>query len=77
MVIPKVDTGNKTCQCLDIPLKPLNLHERVEQVDDKVWELLPLSRIKMLGKFSLSDAHNWISNCLPDVPHNIATDETD
>ena len=77
MVIPKADNGNKTCQCLDIPLKPLNLHERIEKVEDSVWELLPLSRIKMLGNFSLSDAHNWISNCLPDVPLNGAQDDSD
>ena len=46
-------------------------------MEDKVWEVLPLSRLKLLGKFSLSDAHNWISNCLPDVPHNVASEEID
>ena len=29
----------------------------------------------MTGKFSLSDGHNWVSNCLPDVPPNVSHDE--
>jgi Bardet-Biedl syndrome 7 protein len=74
-VMPKPSTGNKTCQVLDIPLKPLNLHERIDKLDDKVESELALSRIKITGKFSLTDAHNWISNCLPDVPPNASQDE--
>lgn len=36
---------------------------------------LPLSVIKLTGKFSLTDAHNWVSNCLADVPPNVASDD--
>lgn len=38
---------------------------------------LPLSVIKLTGKFSLTDAHNWVSNCLADVPPNVASDDSD
>lgn len=31
--------------------------------------------IKIEGKFSLSDAHTWISNCLPDFPPNVSHEE--
>jgi Bardet-Biedl syndrome 7 protein len=74
-VIPKHTTNNKTCQTLEVPLKPLNLHERIDSIDDKVMTELALSEIKISGKFSLSDAHSWISNCLPDVPPNVSQGE--
>jgi Bardet-Biedl syndrome 7 protein len=60
---------------LDIPLKPLNLHERVESIDETVLSTLPLSTIKITGRFTLTDAHNWISNCLTDVPPNSSSDD--
>jgi hypothetical protein len=30
-----------------------------------------------MGKFSLTDAHNWISICLPDIPPNTSVEEED
>lgn len=36
LVIPKSDTKNKTAQHLDVPLKPLNLHERIDCIDESV-----------------------------------------
>ena len=74
-VIPKPSSGNKTCQVLDIPLKPLNLHERIDSIDPSILEKLELTTIKMTGRFSMSDAHNWISNCLHDVPPNVVVDD--
>jgi Bardet-Biedl syndrome 7 protein len=52
-------------------LKPLNLHERLSLIDQTILEKLPLSVIKITGKFVLADAHAWISNCLPEVPHHV------
>ena len=73
LVIPKAQS--RTCQHLDVPLKPLNLHERVELIPAAEAEQLPLSTIKIQGRFSLTDAHNWVSNCLADVPPNADGDE--
>ena len=70
-IFPKIATGNKTCSVLDVPLKPLNLHERVDNISKEILDTLPLSMIRISGKFTLSDAHNWISNCLPDVPPHV------
>jgi hypothetical protein len=60
---------------LDVPLKPLNLHERIDDIEEAIQSKLLLSKIKITGVFSLSDAHNWIQNCLPDVPPNVSADE--
>jgi hypothetical protein len=29
----------------------------------------------MIGKFSISDAHNWLSNCIPDIPPNVSSED--
>lgn len=71
-VLPK---DSNTSQVIDIELKPLSLHERVDSIQNR--DQLPLSTISILGKFSLTDAHNWISVCLPDVPQNVSHEETE
>lgn len=71
IIIPKASTGNKTSQMLDVPLKPLNLHERVNNLGKEEVEKLLLTKIKIGGRFSVSDAYYWISHCIPDVPPNV------
>lgn len=34
--MPRPDTGNKTCQFLDVPIKPLNLHEKINSIDESM-----------------------------------------
>ncbi len=60
-----------TCQVLDVELKPLNLHERIESLKEDERESLPLSKVTLKGRFSVSEALGWIGSCLPDVPHNV------
>ena len=62
---------------LDVPLKPLNLHERVNAINEEEKESLLLTKIKIGGKFSLSDAYYWISHCIPDVPPNVHHEDED
>jgi len=70
-VIPR---GSTTAQVLDVELKPLSLHERIDNIEQSIIDSLPISRIGFQGKFSLTDALNWISQCLPDVPQNVNQD---
>ena len=56
------------CANLEIPLKPLNLHERIAPLSIPEMEELPLSRIVIQGRFGQSDGLQWISNCIPNVP---------
>lgn len=43
------------CALLEIPLKPLNLHERIPGLEVHEMEQLPLSRIVVRGRFSQQD----------------------
>lgn len=52
---------------LEIPVKALNLHTRM-QLSEKQFENLPASILKLTGKFDIEDAVQWVSNCLPEVP---------
>lgn len=54
---------------LEVPLKPLNLHQRISSIG--TITTLPLSHIKISGKFDTSEALTWIANSIPDVPQNI------
>lgn len=36
---------------------------------------MALNTLKITGDFSKNDMHTWISNCLPDFPHNLDDDE--
>jgi len=64
--LPKNKAG---CQSIEIPLKPLNLHGKILQIEDEIKENLILSTIKISGSsLGISDSLQWIQNILPDVP---------
>lgn len=67
-ILPQASTKNRTAASLQIPLKPLSLHERISEIKPEIFVDLPLSEIVITGKFSLSEGVQWVSNCLPDVP---------
>ncbi|XP_066154272.1 Bardet-Biedl syndrome 7 protein homolog isoform X2 [Euwallacea fornicatus] len=50
---------------LQFDIKALSLHYRVNEYSDLNR---PFSVIKFKGTFSLAEIHNWISQCLPEVP---------
>jgi hypothetical protein len=50
-----------------VPLKPLNLHEKVNQIE--ISDDLLISTLKIKSKnLDIEDSLLWISNILPDVP---------
>lgn len=57
---------------LSYPIKPLSLHQRTHSFDTT----LPCNTLHIVGQFSLSDIHSWISFCLPDVPNMPTEGET-
>lgn len=59
--------GEKTALSLEIPIKALNLHTRL-QVSDSQLLSLPVSTIKLEGSFDVEEALSWLNSCLPDVP---------
>lgn len=58
----------KVSQLLEHAIKPLSLHMRVHTFagNDRPHNLLSLK-----GPFSHAEMHNWISNCIPEVPEKL------
>ncbi|KAL1505873.1 hypothetical protein ABEB36_005330 [Hypothenemus hampei] len=55
----------KCSRLLQFDIKALSLHYRVTEYSDLNR---PFSELKLKGSFSLAEMHNWISQCLPEVP---------
>lgn len=69
MVIAKM--APKTAQIVRMQIKPLSLHHRLHgDVDDR-----PMNRLRLAGGFTLGQMHEWVANCLPDVPSRVTEDE--
>lgn len=60
-VLPKV------CQLREYSIKPLSLHQRTHNFD----ESRPHNSLKLTGQFSLSEVHNWLTFCLPELPERV------
>ncbi|XP_019862996.1 PREDICTED: Bardet-Biedl syndrome 7 protein homolog [Amphimedon queenslandica] len=60
-VTPKLEPCS--ARLLSYPIKPLSLHQRTHSFDSS----LPCNTLEVLGPFSTSDIHSWISFCLPGV----------
>jgi len=64
--MPKNGTA---CQKIEVPLKPLNLHQKILNIDPNVEENLVLNKLSIVSKsLSISDGLQWIGNILPDLP---------
>ena len=64
LIIPK---DSQACQNIEIPLKPLNLHQKIEEFQPE--ESMLLNKIIIKAKnLDLEDSLMWLQNILPDVP---------
>jgi len=68
-VVPK--TSLRVCPLIDIPVKPLSLHERVQELPKD----LPLNELRITGSFSLGEVHGWLGACVNDLPARPNQDE--
>ena len=73
-LIPKLQP--KTCQRLELKIKPLSLHEKVHRsvIEGEVAGKRPMTSLTINGDFSLADIHSWVGFCLPEVPSKPSTD---
>ncbi|CAH8542820.1 unnamed protein product [Heterobilharzia americana] len=73
-VVPKMNISTVTaCKSIRLFIHPLSLHRLFHHVDDdygdnnvdrnRLWNTLLLT-----GRFHISEIHNWLSICLPEVP---------
>lgn len=57
----------KVSQMRSYPIRPLSLHVRTHTFD----ETRPLNMLTLRGSFSHAEIHNWIKNCVPEVPDKL------
>lgn len=57
----------KVSQLQEHPIKPLSLHMRIHSFNNE----RPHNKLTLKGAFSHAEAHNWISNCVPEVPEKL------
>jgi len=66
-------TVPKQSQVISLPIKPLSLHQRVDE--NKQDEHRLANEVKLTGSFSVSEVHSWVSLCLPEVPEKVTSEE--
>lgn len=57
----------KVSQLQEYSIKPLSLHMRVHSFNME----RPHNQLILKGVFSHAEIHNWISNCIPEVPEKL------
>ncbi|XP_050308096.1 Bardet-Biedl syndrome 7 protein homolog isoform X2 [Anthonomus grandis grandis] len=62
----------KCSRLLQFDIKALSLHYRVHEYNDVNR---PRSTLKIKGTFSLAEVHNWITQCLPEIPEKYQSSE--
>lgn len=64
----------KSCQLKVYQIRPLSLHKRIHsQAAETSGSHGRLSRLQVMGDFSVYEANNWLSQSLPEVPDQLQT----
>eukprot|EP00471_Norrisiella_sphaerica_P013135 CAMPEP_0184498768 /NCGR_PEP_ID=MMETSP0113_2-20130426/39781_1 /TAXON_ID=91329 /ORGANISM="Norrisiella sphaerica, Strain BC52" /LENGTH=611 /DNA_ID=CAMNT_0026886415 /DNA_START=29 /DNA_END=1864 /DNA_ORIENTATION=- len=75
-VIPK--TSPKTSQRIQLPVKPLSLHAKMDFADAvQLQDGIPVNTLNIVGDFSLAQVHGWVSTVLPGVPGRVSSDRVE
>ena len=64
----------KTAHVLRLGIKPLSMHARINGFDESEEGTVPWNELKFTGKFSIGQAHGWVSFCLPSIPPHVTAD---
>eukprot|EP01084_Bolivina_argentea_P069281 126091_1 len=65
----------KTSQSCQFPIKALSLHSSVYQIEDAVMQERPMNVLQMNGDWTLRAFNSWLSQCIPDVPSRVSSNE--
>lgn len=68
-VLPQ--TQPKTAHLINLSVKPLSLHEKVTTQPADV----PMNELRLNGPFTLMDMHQWLSQCVNEMPSRPTDDE--
>lgn len=63
----------KVSQLQQFAIKALSLHMRVHAFD----VTRPHNQLKLKGMFSHAEVHNWLNNCIPEVPEKLQSVQGD
>ncbi|KXZ55148.1 hypothetical protein GPECTOR_3g298 [Gonium pectorale] len=61
-VLPAISP--KACVCVRHTIRPLCLHQRIQQMDTS----RPTNELLITGSFASGDVHAWVTGLLPDLP---------
>jgi Bardet-Biedl syndrome 7 protein len=68
-VVPS--TNPKTAHLISVSIKPLALHEKVPETPTDI----PMSELRLVGPFTVTDMHTWLSLCVNELPSRPTDDE--
>lgn len=68
-VLPQ--TTPKTAHLITLPVKPLSLHEKVAEAPLDI----PTSELRLTGPFTVTDMHQWLGQCVNELPSRPTDDE--
>lgn len=49
-------------------IRPLSMHMRIHSVDQE----RPFNSLSLKGSFSLAEIHNWLEQCVPEIPEKLS-----
>lgn len=64
-------TTPKTAHLVQLPVKPLSLHEKITEVPPEI----PMNELRLVGPFTVTDMHRWLSLCVNELPSRPTDDE--
>jgi len=64
-------TNPKTAHLVTLPVKPLSLHEKITDAPAEV----PMNELRLVGPFTVTDMHKWLSLCINELPTRPTDDE--
>ena len=71
-IVPGQDSA--VAQTIHIPIKPLGLHEPIDNVPDGVDEGIVWSTLSVEGDFAVDELNSWMFNIVPDLSSNVDGD---
>jgi len=64
-------TTPKTAHLVTLPVKPLSLHEKISEAQPDI----PMNELRLVGPFTVTDMHRWLSLCVNELPSRPTDDE--
>lgn len=64
-------TDPKNAQAVRLSIKPLSMHARIKDITAEEESAIPWNTVSFKGSFNITQAHSWVSLCLPALPPHV------